>query len=63
MAARTRAGEHGTMDGKATRARRGMRRNLWVNAGVLLLLFLATLLGVTQALILLTVYALIILPS
>jgi hypothetical protein len=51
------------MNDKMTRTRRGIRRNVWVNAGVLLFLLLATLLGVTQALILLTVYALVILPS
>ena len=51
------------MKGREFRTRRGIRRNLWVNAGILLVLLIATLLGVTQALILLTVYALIILPS
>jgi hypothetical protein len=51
------------MNGKTTQARRGIRRNLWVNAGVVLLLLFATLLGVTQALILLTIYALVIVPS
>jgi hypothetical protein len=51
------------MNGKLTRSRRSIRRNLWVNAGVVLLLLFATLLGVTQALILLTVYALVIVPS
>jgi hypothetical protein len=51
------------MNGKGMRAHRGIRRNLWVNAGVLLILLIATLLGVTQALILLTIYALVILPS
>ena len=51
------------MNGKMTRTRRGIRRNLWVNACVLLLLLFATLLGVTQALIILTVYALVIVPS
>jgi hypothetical protein len=57
------AGEQGTMNGKMTRTRRGIRRNLWVNACVLLILLFATLLGVTQALIILTVYALVIVPS
>jgi hypothetical protein len=51
------------MNGKTTRMRRGIRRNLWVNASIVLLLLFATLLGVTQALILLTVYALVIVPS
>ncbi len=51
------------MNGKTARTRRGIRRNLWVNAGVLLLLLVATLLGVTQALIILTVYALVIVHS
>jgi hypothetical protein len=58
-----RSGSGETMNGKTTQARRGIRRNLWVNAGVVLLLLFATLLGVTQALILLTIYALVIVPS
>jgi hypothetical protein len=63
VTARGRVEECTVMNGKVLRTRRGIRRNLWVNAGVLLLLLFATLLGVTQALILLTVYALVILPS
>jgi hypothetical protein len=51
------------MNGKLTHTRRSIRRNVWVNAGVVLLLLFAALLGVTQALILLTVYALVIVPS
>lgn len=46
-----------------TSKRRSIRRNVWVNAAVLLLLLVGALLGVTQAFILLAVYAVVIAPT
>lgn len=52
------------MNGETTTARRGSkRRNFWINAAVMTLLLLVALFGVTQALILLAVYALVVLPA
>jgi len=42
--------------------RHSIRRNVWVNAAVILLLLIGVLLGITQAFILLAVYALLIAP-
>lgn len=43
--------------------RRGIRRNVWVNAAVLLLLLVGGMLGIMQAFILLAIYALVIAPA
>lgn len=51
------------MDEQPRSKRRGIRRNVWVNAAVLLLLLTCVLLGITQAFILLAVYALVIAPA
>ena len=52
-----------TMDEHPTSKRHSIRRNVWVNAAVLLLLLAGVLLGITQAFILLAVYALVIAPA
>lgn len=52
-----------TMDEHPTNQRRSVRRNVWVNAAILLLLLAGGLLGVTQAFILLAVYAVVIAPA
>ncbi len=52
-----------TMDGPRHNKRRGIRRNVWVNAFVVLFLLMGVLLGITQAFILLAVYALVIAPA
>lgn len=46
-----------------TTRRRGIRRNVWINAAVVLLLLGAALLGITQAFILLAIYSLVIMPA
>ena len=51
------------MDEQSTSKRRSIRRTVWVNAAVLLLLLVGVLLGVTLAFILLAVYALVIAPA
>jgi hypothetical protein len=51
------------MGERPTSKRHNIRRNVWVNAAVLLLLLAGALLGVTQAFILLAVYALVIAPA
>ncbi len=51
------------MDEQPKIKRRGIRRNVWVNAAVVLLLLSGALLGITQACILLTIYALVIAPA
>ena len=51
------------MDEQLRSKHRGMRRNVWVNATVLLLLLACVLLGITQAFILLAVYTLVIAPA
>ncbi len=51
------------MDEQPTNKRRSIRRNVWVNAVVLLLLLSGALLGITQMFILLAVYALVIAPA
>lgn len=51
------------MDEQPRSKRRGFRRNVWVNATVLLLLLAGVLLGITQAFILLAVYTLVIAPA
>lgn len=43
--------------------RRGLRRNVWVNSAVVLLLLGGALLGITQMFILLAVYTLVIAPA
>ncbi len=43
--------------------RRGIRRNVWVNAAVLVLLLVGGMLGIMQAFILLAIYALVIAPA
>lgn len=52
-----------TMDEQPPSKRRSIRRNVWMNAAVLLLLLVGVLLGITQAFILLAVYALVIAPA
>jgi hypothetical protein len=52
-----------TMDGTPKTKRRGLRRNVWVNSAVVLLLLSGALLGITQAFILLAIYALVIVPA
>lgn len=51
------------MDEMTTTHRRGIRRNVWVNSLVVLLLLTGALLGITQMFILLAVYALVIAPA
>lgn len=51
------------MDEMTTTHRRGVRRNVWVNSLVVLLLLTGALLGITQMFILLAVYALVIAPA
>lgn len=51
------------MDEHPKNKRRGIRRNVWVNAVVLLLLLAGGLFGITQAFILLAVYTLVIAPA
>lgn len=51
------------MDGNNPIKRRSIRRNVWVNACVILLLLIGSAFGITQAFILLAVYALVILPA
>jgi len=43
--------------------RRNLRRNVWVNSAVVLLLLGGALLGITQMFILLAVYSLVIVPA
>lgn len=43
--------------------RRTLRRTLWFNIGVIMLLLIGAALGITQAFILLAIFALVILPS
>ncbi len=43
--------------------RHGIRRNVWVNTAVILVLLGGALLGITQMFILLAVYALVIAPA
>ncbi len=56
------AGEGNTMDELTTTTHRSVRRKVWVNAAVLLLLLVGVLLGVTQLFIVLVVYSLLIAP-
>lgn len=51
------------MDERTKTHRQGLRRNLWVNSVVVLLLLGGALLGITQMFILLAVYALVIAPA
>ncbi len=52
------------MDGEKSQTRRdNKRRNFWINAAVLTALLLVALFGVTQALIILAVYALVVIPA
>lgn len=51
------------MDEHPTNQRHSIRRNVWMNAAVLLLLLAGGLLGITQAFILLAVYAVVIAPA
>jgi hypothetical protein len=51
------------MDEPTTTHRRGIRRNVWVNTAVVLVLLGGALLGITQMFILLAVYALVIAPA
>ncbi len=46
-----------------TTKRRSIRRNVWINTAVVLLLLGAVLFGITQAFILLAVYVLLIMPT
>ncbi len=50
------------MDEMTKPDRHGIRRNVWVNTLVILVLLGGALLGVTQMFILLAIYALIIAP-
>jgi len=43
--------------------RRTLQRTLWFNIGVIMLLLIGAALGITQAFILLAIFALVILPS
>ncbi|MDQ6604842.1 MAG: hypothetical protein M3176_03015 [Chloroflexota bacterium] len=51
------------MDVQPNIKRRGIRRNVWINAAVVLLLLVGALSGITQAFILLAIYALVIAPT
>lgn len=51
------------MGDQRTSKHRGIRRNVWVNVTVLLLLLAGVLLGITQAFILLAIYTLVIAPA
>lgn len=51
------------MDETTTPQRRGIRRNIWVNAIVVLFLLAGALFGITQMFILLAVYTLVIAPA
>ena len=50
------------MDELTTTTHRSIRRKMWVNAAVLLLLLVGVLLGITQLFIVLMVYSLLIAP-
>lgn len=61
---RARTKEQGiAMDETTKTKRRSLRRNVWVNSAVVLLLLGGALLGITQMFILLAVYALVIAPA
>jgi hypothetical protein len=51
------------MDEPTGTHRRSIRRNVWVNTAVVLVLLGGALLGITQMFILLAVYALVIAPA
>jgi hypothetical protein len=51
------------MDEPTSTHRRSIRRNVWVNTAVVLVLLGGALLGITQMFILLAVYALVIAPA
>lgn len=51
------------MDETTKTKRRSLRRNVWVNSAVVLLLLGGALLGITQMFILLAVFALVIAPA
>ncbi len=51
------------MDERSKSERHSIRRNVWVNTAVVLLLLVGVVLGITQAFILLAVYTLIIVPA
>ncbi len=51
------------MDEQTNIRHHGIRRNTWVNAAIVLLLLACALSGITQAFILLAVYALVIAPA
>jgi hypothetical protein len=51
------------MDEPTSTHRRSIRRNLWVNTAVVLVLLGGALLGITQMFVLLAVYALVIAPA
>ncbi len=50
------------MEEMAISKHRSVRRNVWVNATVILLLLVGVLLGITQLFIVLVVYSLVIAP-
>jgi hypothetical protein len=51
------------MDESMNTPRRSIRRNVWVNTAIVLVLLGGALLGITQMFILLAVYALVIAPA